>query len=287
MRVPSTDGVELEVHDLGGDGPDLLLAHATGLHGRVWEPFASQLDGFHRWSIDFRAHGDSDPPLTRPLEWEGFADDVLATIDAVGMTRPVGVGHSMGAAALLMAEARRPGTFRALWCFEPAVIPGDAPGAPHMDNPMSQGALRRRPTFASPHDAVATFAAKPPFSGVPAETLERYVEHGFAPTADGAITLKCTPAAEAEVFAYGPASSAFAALATVGCPVTIGVGDEATMPAAFCRDITAALADGRLEQFDGLTHFGPLEDHGRLSRSVRQAFADLGDEHHPFRTAPR
>jgi len=51
MRASSTDGVELEVHDLGGDGPDLLLVHATGFHGRVWEPLAGHLNGFHRWSV--------------------------------------------------------------------------------------------------------------------------------------------------------------------------------------------------------------------------------------------
>ena len=88
MRVSSTDGVELEVHDLGGDGPDLLLVHATGFHGRVWEPLAAHLDGFHRWSVDMRAHGDSTAPDDRPLEWDGFADDVLAVVDALGLDRP-------------------------------------------------------------------------------------------------------------------------------------------------------------------------------------------------------
>ena len=62
MRVPSTNGVEIKVHDLGGEGPPLVLAHATGFHGRVWEPLAAHLTGFHLWSIDMRAHGDSTAP---------------------------------------------------------------------------------------------------------------------------------------------------------------------------------------------------------------------------------
>ena len=40
--VPSTDGVTLAVHDLGGDGPPLLLCHATGFHGRVWTALAGE-----------------------------------------------------------------------------------------------------------------------------------------------------------------------------------------------------------------------------------------------------
>ena len=37
-HVDSTDGVVLALHDLGVDGPPLLLCHATGFHGRVWAP---------------------------------------------------------------------------------------------------------------------------------------------------------------------------------------------------------------------------------------------------------
>ena len=110
MRVRSSDGVHLKVHDLGGDGPPLLFAHATGFHGRVWEPLASHLPQFSKWSLDMRAHGDSTVPADRPLEWEGFADDVLAVIDALGLESPYGVGHSKGGAAMLRAEQRRPGT---------------------------------------------------------------------------------------------------------------------------------------------------------------------------------
>ena len=147
MRIPSTDGVELEVHDLGGDGPPLLLAHATGFHGRVWEPLAAHLTGFHRWSIDMRAHGDSDAPEDRPLEWYGFADDVLSVIDALGLEKPFGVGHSKGAASLLLAEQARPGTFSALYLYEPVVVPEDFVTDRNPDNPLSNGARRRRDTF--------------------------------------------------------------------------------------------------------------------------------------------
>jgi hypothetical protein len=43
MTVRSTDGVELAVHDLGGEGPVLLVSHATGFHGRCYLPLATHL----------------------------------------------------------------------------------------------------------------------------------------------------------------------------------------------------------------------------------------------------
>ena len=62
LSVPSSDGVTLAVHDLGGDGPPILLAHATGFHGRVWLPVATHLADAHCWAPDLLGHGDSVVP---------------------------------------------------------------------------------------------------------------------------------------------------------------------------------------------------------------------------------
>ena len=272
MRVRSSDGVELQVHDLGGDGPPLVLVHATGFHGRVWEPLASNLTGYHCWSIDMRAHGDSTAPVDRPLEWQGFADDILAVVDALGLDRPFGVGHSKGGASLLLAEQHRPGTFRALYLYEPVVMtPEHATGRP-TENVLSAGALRRRDTFDSHDHAFENYASKPPFSSLDPHALRLYVDHGFALTDDGSVTLKCRPEHEAEVYAHGSAHHAFRALGDVRCPVTIALGVEDSVPAIFGRPIADALPDGTVASFPELAHFGPLEDPAMIAASVMTAF---------------
>ena len=272
MRVRSTDEVELEVHDLGGEGPPLLFVHATGFHGRVWEPLASRLDGFHKWSIDMRAHGDSTPPVGRALEWEGFADDICAVIDHLGLQHPFAVGHSKGGAALVLAEERHPGTFRALYVYEPVIMtPEWAKGVMH-DNPLSNGARRRRASFPSVADAIENYSAKPPFDTLDVDVLALYVEHGFRAEADG-ITLKLAPELEADVYAHGSAHQAFASLGDVHCPVTVAIGVETVPPAVFARPIVAALPRGTLVEFGDLGHFGPLEEPGRIAESVRASFA--------------
>ncbi len=273
MRVRSTDGVELRVHDLGGDGPDLLLAHGTGLHGLIWAPLAGSLPGFHLWSFDVRAHGDSTAPVGRALEWDGFADDVLAVVDAIGADRPFGVGHSMGAAALLRAEQLRPGTFRSLYCYEPVVVPGPPTRPAPVSNPMADAALRRRATFADHDEARRNYGAKPPLAGLHPESLEAYVTHGLALGADGAVTLKCRPEDEAEVFRLGAESDAWAHLGEVRCPVTLGVGDQTWPPASFVPAIAAALPDARVVSSPSLSHFGPFEDPAAFAASVGRAFA--------------
>ena len=275
MRVPSTDDVEIKVHDLGGEGPPLVLAHATGFHGRVWEPLAAHLTGFHLWSIDMRAHGDSTAPEDRPLEWYGFADDVLSVIDGIGLEKPFGVGHSKGAASLLLAEQARAGTFTALYLYEPVVVPTDHVTGHNPDNPLSKGARRRRDTFESLNAAYENYASKPPFNTLHPEVLRVYVDHGFTQNDDGTVSLKCLPENEAEVYAHGMSHHAFAALHEVTCPVTIAIGVEDTVPAIFGRPIAEALPHGTIASFPELAHFGPLEAPATIAASVLESFSHV------------
>src|SRR4051812_4341189 len=174
----SSDGFDVVSFDLGGNGPPILMAHATGFHGQVWRPMASALsDGFHCYSFDERGHGDSTRPAGHSYDWTGFADDALTVVDGLGLDRPFGVGHSAGAAALLMAEAFRPGTFRGFYLWEPVVMPFDRSLGPQ-ENPLSEGALRRREVFPSKDAAFDNFASKPPFSILHPEALRAYVDHG-------------------------------------------------------------------------------------------------------------
>jgi len=280
LHVTSTAGIEIAVHDLGGEGRPALFAHATGFHGRVWEPLASKLSGVHGWAPDLRGHGDSPVPPGHEFAWSRFADDVLSTLDALGLgaatgaERPVGIGHSKGGAALLLAEQRRPGTFAALWCYEPVVFPGDAIPPSGAENPLAAGARRRRATFESFDAAYDNYAAKPPLSAFDPTALRAYVEHGFAEQADGTVTLKCRPEDEAQVYEMAMGSHAFEHLGEVACPVTVVRGHTRVAgPASFADRVADALPRGHLEAHDDLGHFGPLEAPGRMAVSV-QAVVD-------------
>src|ERR1700733_10582828 len=85
--IPSTDGVRIAVHDLGGPddpaAPVLFLSHATGFCGAVWGPMASHLtDRYRCLAIDYRGHGRSETPAGAPLAWSGMGDDALALLDS-------------------------------------------------------------------------------------------------------------------------------------------------------------------------------------------------------------
>jgi hypothetical protein len=85
-------------------------------------------------------------------------------------------------------------------------------------NPMADAALRRRATFASYDEALANFARKAPLNELHPDALAAYVTGGFAPGADGSVTLRCSPATEAEVFRGAGNNEAFAALSEIDLP---------------------------------------------------------------------
>jgi pimeloyl-ACP methyl ester carboxylesterase len=271
---PSSDGFDVAAWDLGGDGSPILMAHATGFHGLVWRPMASELGDFHCYSFDERGHGDSSRPPGHSYDWTGFADDALAVVDGFGLERPYGVGHSAGGAALLLAEAARPGTFRALYVYEPVVMPIDGEPEPH-DNPLSAGALRRREFFPSKDEAFANFAAKPPFSALAPDALRAYVDHGFADTDDGQVRLKCRPADESQMYRMGSAHRAFSKFPEIQCPVVVACGaDSDAFGPALIEMQAARLPHARTEVLTGLGHFGPLQDPAAVAAAVRRAFTE-------------
>lgn len=268
LRVDSTDGVRVAAYDLGGEGPDVICVHATGFCAGVWGPMAAGLRG-HVRALDVRGHGRTALPPGVGMAWSGTAEDVLAAVDQLGLRRPVGVGHSMGGAALLLAEAARPGTFAGLWLFEPIVFPPSFRGRPPGPNPLAEGARRRRPTFASAGDAVAHYASKPPLDQLRTDALAAYVRHGFEERPDGSVTLRCRPEVEAATFEMGPEHDGWALLERVRCPVAVLRGrDDAGAPAGLAPGIVGRLPLGHLEDHPELGHFGPLEDPDAMADSA-------------------
>jgi pimeloyl-ACP methyl ester carboxylesterase len=269
--VTTPDGVRIAYYDLGGEGPPLLLAHATGFCGAVLGPLAARLRArFRCFTFDVRAHGASDRPPGEDFDWHGFATDVLALVDQLGLDRPFGFGHSCGGAALLLAEEARPGAFAGLYCFEPVVYPGDVPLAPTVEgNPLAAGALRRRAQFGSRREAIENFAGKAPFDRLDPDVLDAYVDNGFTPVEGGGIALRCRREDEAHVFAHALSHDAYARLGEVRCPVTLACGaDTDAFGPDFLSALARRLAAATTIALPGLGHFGPLEDPAAVAASV-------------------
>jgi pimeloyl-ACP methyl ester carboxylesterase len=277
QSVPSSTGVDLAVHDLGGVGPTVLLTHATGFHGRAYREFASRLaDRFHIIAPDDRGHGDSPEATDQTKLWEQSGRDIVAlaeTLDELG--GPLfGFGHSKGGTSLLLAEHLRPGTFTAIVVFEPVIFPEvQARIAAEFEKGLIAATRRRRTEFASTAEAVANFAAKRPLDCLTSQALHDYVAFGTRPTAHGRVELKCRPDYEAETFAQGSQHRVFDVLPTVACPVLVLSGDMSRPgPGALASNHAERLGNGSFHEFPALNHFGPLQDPDTIAAITRDFY---------------
>lgn len=239
----------------------VYLAHATSFCAGVWRPVISRLEGTHCVAWDFPGHGGG-PRLHPPFTWEVFGNHVLE------MTKPggVGVGHSMGAAAMVMAELADPGRFRFLLLIEPIIFPG-----PHRreEHQLSVVASKRKESFPSREEARKNFASRSAFSGWHPEAIDGYVECGLV--GEGPVELACDPRVEAEVYRGSREHSTWDRLGEIETPslVLAGEGSDTITP-DLARAQAERLGSAGVEIVGGTGHFLPMERPDLVADRVRR-----------------
>jgi non-heme chloroperoxidase len=89
------DGVQVEVLDWGGSGRGIVLLAGLGDTAHVFDDFAPMLAKQYRvYGVTRRGHGSSSAPSSG-YEFARLAEDVVRVIDALALTKPVIVGHSI------------------------------------------------------------------------------------------------------------------------------------------------------------------------------------------------
>jgi len=267
--VVSVDGVNLKLRlfgdgekaDTDGSAPDLLICHATGFNALAYSPLARYFtENFRVWALDFRGHGGSSESPDGSYCWHDIGADVTACVAAINSSQLYGFGHSMGGAALLLAEQAAPGSFRGLFMYEPIVLPKEAAATPE-NNPLAAGARNRREVFNSRAEALARYASRRPLGVLRSDALAAYVEAGFVDLPDGRVRLACSAETEARTFeSSNTLTPQEITQINVAAVVAAGTArSDAIDPADFAPMVAEALPQGSLLSFEGLGHFGPLE----------------------------
>lgn len=269
------DGAHLAVvRHAGGDpkASEVFLSHATGFCGAAWRPVAEAAApgsaGVTWW--DFRGHGRSGRAGI-PISWWEMATDVAAVRDAAPVTTAVGVGHSMGGAALVMAQLSDPGRFQALVLIEPIIV---SPPYRRQDHHLASLARRRRRRFGSRAEAEANFAGKEPFSRWHPDALAGYLDTGLTERSDGSVELSCPPELEAELYTAAGGHGLAALVDRVEVPVRILAGsDTDTYPLEWPAELAERFPRGELRVVDGTGHFLPMERPEAVVEAIDEVLA--------------
>jgi pimeloyl-ACP methyl ester carboxylesterase len=111
-RFLDVDGLRLRYREYGERGTaraDLLLIHGFANSLQSWRELAPRLAAdAHVIAIDLPGYGLSSKPVEHDYHNGPQAEVVIAAARALGLRRPVYVGHSLGGAVALQAAVRDP-----------------------------------------------------------------------------------------------------------------------------------------------------------------------------------
>jgi non-heme chloroperoxidase len=259
LRLPDGRAFELVEQGRRGGTP-LLLLHGITDTWRSFEPVLPFLpEDWYVVSLSQRGHGGSDEAAS--YRTREFAADAAAVMEALGMERPIVVGHSMGAANALRVGIDFPDRVRGI---------------------VAAGAFA---SFADKPELVS-FIEQQVFSlddTVPHALAEAFQRDTIAgPVAPGLVetmVAEClrTPAATWKGAFAGLLEDDFGAeLSRIGVPVLLAWGDaDSFVPEADQRRLQGALPRATRSVFRGVGHALHWERPERFAAELRSFVASL------------
>lgn len=102
--------------------PSMLLLHGITSDAQSWVRVGPALaDRYRVYALDMRGHGESIKPPAGAYSLRATADDAAALIEALGLERPVVIGHSWGGATAIVL-ASEAGTQRPIPALSQVIL---------------------------------------------------------------------------------------------------------------------------------------------------------------------
>jgi pimeloyl-ACP methyl ester carboxylesterase len=117
-----TNGIRIHYTRTGGIKPPLILLHGLMTNGLCWTGLAQALEEEYDIIMpDARGHGKSSVP-DYGYRYEDHANDVAGLINALKLSSPVLLGHSMGGMTAAVVASRKPNKLRGLILADPTFL---------------------------------------------------------------------------------------------------------------------------------------------------------------------
>lgn len=255
MKAPVA-GTQLN-YDVRGSGPPVLFLHAFPLNLTMWDAQARALEATHQ-VVRFDARGfGGTPPGDGLLTMERIADDAVALLDHLGLSKVVACGLSMGGYAAFALVRRHPGRLQGLVLADTRTAPDSADGK--RSRSAQADAVRRE----GPPAIVDGFLQKAVGDTTRTErpdVVARVREMILAAPARGIVDALAGLAARAD---SGPT------LREIKVPTLVVCGaEDALTPVADSEGIHRGVPGSRLEVIPKAGHLSSLEDPGAFNAAL-------------------
>ena len=245
--------------------PPVLFSHANGYPSGAYRQLFEALSNEGLSDVTPFDHRPlwSEEPAPTFLPWRTYAQDLINHLD--GSERPVWLlGHSMGAAAGVLANQMRPDLFTGLVLLDPVLPPTSVWIMARVMNLLRpngtsivQRALKRPHHFDSFDAAFAFYRSKRVFSDFTDEALRAYVTAAHQDAGGEGVTLRYSGAWEACVYRSVP--NVAGALKAIDKPCLVVAGKQSyVLTARTAKWITRCNQGIDIQSTEG-GHLVPME----------------------------
>jgi pimeloyl-ACP methyl ester carboxylesterase len=166
------------------DAPPIVLLHGGHQSAHSWDLVSLHLAQHYRvLALDQRGHGDSEWARDVTYSNHEMSLDAEAFITALGLQRPILMGHSMGGRNAMLLTRRSPSLLRAL------VIVDVGPEVSDRGRAVIAGFVRDNEEFDDLDHFVRNVQQYDPYRS--REHIERTVKYNMLQRADGKFVSKC------------------------------------------------------------------------------------------------
>jgi N-formylmaleamate deformylase len=117
-----TNGITIHYTRTGGSKPPLIVLHGLIANVACWTALAHALEEDYDVIMpDARGHGKSSAP-DHGYRYEDHANDVVGLIQAMRLSSPVLLGHSMGGMTAAVVASRKPNVLGGLILADPTFL---------------------------------------------------------------------------------------------------------------------------------------------------------------------
>ena len=228
LKRQDVGGAELPYLYYDGDGPALLLAHATGFLPWLWHPVVKELLPPGRiWAPYICNYRECDPEKGG-LSWDIIAKDLATFCGRQNIEKPLLVGHSMGGAVLTIAGAAYGVEPAGLILIEPIFLPEEIYSMkPSVkDHPLASKSIKRTNHWKNEEDAWSYLKSKTLFTDWDEDVLRLYMQYGMEKQPAGDLKLACAPENEAAMFMGGWNRNPWPLLEKIKCPALVMEGEK-------------------------------------------------------------
>ena len=267
-KFVTVNGLRLHYLDWGSEGkPPFLMLHGGSAYAHWWDLVAPAFtNDFHVIALDQRGHGDSQHANPPAYGTRHYLEDLHAVVGALGLRKPVLMGHSMGGHNSVIYATQHAEELAAL-----ILVDTDAAYPERAVEFLRKLGEKPAKVFDSFVEAVSRFQLLPRETFIPAERLRYLASFAFRELPDGKWTAKL----DRRTLFREPIDGR-PLLPHISCPTLIVRAENTpVLSLEKIERLVNSLPNGRWVEVPGTNHHVMLDNPDGLVKAVREFLTPL------------